>query len=334
MNALSTRNAEVLIVGATPTGLVLALWLTRLGVRIRIIDKASEPGTTSRALAIQARTLELHNQIGLAEPVVDRGRKIIALNLWVKGERSARAVFGEFGAGISPFGYALVFPQDEHERLLIEHLAQTGLHVERRTELVNFENSNDHVLASLKRSDGSMEVCDVSYIAGCDGAHSAVREGLGIGFPGGIYSHLFYVADVEASGEPTNGEVHVALERADFLAVFPLKCEGRIRLVGTVRDQASQRHDKLDWEDVSKSVIHSMRINVERVNWFSPYRVHHRVADRFRKQRAFMLGDASTYPQPGWRTRDEYRDRRRREPCLETRGGYTRNCGDVAARQL
>lgn len=127
MNALSTRNAEVLIVGAGPTGLVLALWLTRLGVRVRIIDKASEPGTTSRALAIQARTLELYNQIGLAESVISHGRKIIAVNLWVKGERSACPVFGEFGAGISPFGYALVFSQDEHERLLIERLARTGV---------------------------------------------------------------------------------------------------------------------------------------------------------------------------------------------------------------
>src|SRR5438309_11600282 len=100
MDASSIRNTDVLIVGSGPTGLILGLWLTRLGVRVRIIDKTSEPGTTSRALAVQARTLELYNQIGLAEAVVERGRKITAVNVWVRAERAARAVFCELGTGI------------------------------------------------------------------------------------------------------------------------------------------------------------------------------------------------------------------------------------------
>ena len=120
-------DTEVLIVGAGPTGLVLALWLTRLGVRIRIVDKTAEPGTTSRALAVQARTLEFYSQIGLADAVVEQGRKTIAANLWVAGKRAAHAVLGEMGAGLSPFPYALIFPQDEHERLLVERLSEAGV---------------------------------------------------------------------------------------------------------------------------------------------------------------------------------------------------------------
>src|ERR1700687_268927 len=127
MNASSIRNTDVLIVAAGPTGLVLAIWLTHFGVRVRIIDKTSEPGTTSRALAVQARTLELYSQIGLADEVVKRGRKVTAVNLWVQGRKAAHAVLGEFGAGISPFSFALVFPQDEHERLLIERLTALGI---------------------------------------------------------------------------------------------------------------------------------------------------------------------------------------------------------------
>ena len=103
MNASSIRDTDVLIVGAGPTGLVLALWLTRLGVRVRIVDKTAEAGTTSRALAVQARTLELYSQIGLADAVVERGRKMIAVNLWVAGKKAAHVVFGDMGAGISPF---------------------------------------------------------------------------------------------------------------------------------------------------------------------------------------------------------------------------------------
>lgn len=201
------------------------------------------------------------------------------------------------GEGLSPFPYALVFPQDEHERLLIDRLAEAGVQIERRTELLSFEEADGGVLAHLKRPDGTWETCRAAYIAGCDGAHSIVREALEIGFPGGMYDHLFYVADVEASGATMNGELHVALDRTDFLAIFPLKGEGRARLIGTLRKEAEQ-HKDLSWNDVSERVIEWMRIDVERVNWFSTYRVHHRVADRFRKGRAFLLGDAAHIHSP------------------------------------
>src|SRR5438046_4030600 len=100
MNASATRDTGVLIVGAGPTGLVLALWLTKLGVRVRIVDKTAEPGTTSRAVAVQARTLELYRQVGLGETVAERGRKAAAVNLWVASRNVARAVFGNMGAGV------------------------------------------------------------------------------------------------------------------------------------------------------------------------------------------------------------------------------------------
>jgi 2-polyprenyl-6-methoxyphenol hydroxylase-like FAD-dependent oxidoreductase len=297
MNNESALNTDVLIVGAGPTGLVLALWLTRLGVRVRIIDKTAEPGTTSRALAVQARTLEFYSQIGLAETVVQRGRKTIAANLWVSGKPAARAVLGEMGVGLSPFPYALIFPQDEHERLLIERLVEAGVQVERRTELTAFEDTGSGVIAHLQSSDGKQETCEAAYIAGCDGAHSVVRQSLQIGFAGGIYDHLFYVADVQASGATMNGELHIALDSSDFLVVFPLKAQGQARLIGTVRQQAEQQQD-LSWDDVNTRVLAWISIDVQRVNWFSTYRVHHRVAAHFSKGRAFLLGDAAHIHSP------------------------------------
>src|SRR5947208_1321457 len=135
MNASSTRDTDVLIVGAGPTGLVLALWLTRLGVRVRIIDKTAEPGTTSRALAVQARTLELYRQADLAATVVEGGVKVAAANFWVAGARVARAPLGPMVEGLSPFPFALIYPQDAHERLLVERLEALDVEVERRTEL-------------------------------------------------------------------------------------------------------------------------------------------------------------------------------------------------------
>jgi 2-polyprenyl-6-methoxyphenol hydroxylase-like FAD-dependent oxidoreductase len=291
-------DTDVLIAGAGPTGLVLALWLTRLGVRVRLIDKASEPGTTSRALVVHARTLEFYREVGVADAAVERGLKFAAVNLWARGKHAGRIALGDIGVGLSPYPYLLIYPQDEHERLLIERLANMGVHVERRTALMGFQDDGDRIAARIKTADGPEQLCTAAYLAGCDGAHSAVRDTLQAGFPGGTYQHLFYVADVEASGAVMNGELHVALDEVDFFAVFPLSGEGRARLVGTVQDDAVNAHEALGWDDVSTRVLHRMRIEVQRVNWFSTYRVHHRVTHCFRKGRAFLLGDAAHIHSP------------------------------------
>src|SRR4030095_602619 len=274
-------ETDVLIAGAGPTGLVLALWLAHWGVRVRIIDKTKEPGTTSRALAVQARTLELYAQIGLADAVMERCRPALAANLWVTGKKRAHLAFGDMGAAISPYPYPIIFPQDEHESLVIHRLSKAGIEVERSTELLSFEMTMDHIVARLKRPDGHVQTCRAAYIAGCDGAHSTLRESLGIGFPGGTYEHIFYVADVEATGSLMNGELHVGLDSSDFLALFPLKENGRVRLVGTVSDEALTRRDKLTWDDINMTVMKWMPLELARVNWFSTYPVHHRVAERF-----------------------------------------------------
>src|SRR3954471_24361184 len=221
----SRIDLPVLIVGAGPTGLVLALWLTRLGVVVRIVDKTAEPGTTSRALAVQARTLEFYRQVVIADDVVERGVKIAGVNLWVKGVKAARVPLQNIGQSLTPFPFALIFPQDAHERLLIERLEASGVRVERRTALVRFEQGPESVRAVLKRADDSEETVEAAYLAGCDGASSTIRETLGIGFPGGTYAGMFYVADVEASGPATDRELHLDLDEADLLIVFPLKGE-------------------------------------------------------------------------------------------------------------
>ena len=91
----------------------------------------------------------------------------------------------------------------------------------------------------------SEETCTADYLAGCDGAHSAVRKAIEVGFPGGAYDHMFYVADVAATGQVMNGELHIALDEADFLAVFPLHDNDHARLVGIVRTDMLENMDEL-----------------------------------------------------------------------------------------
>jgi len=293
-----TMHSDVLIIGAGPTGLVLALWLTKLGVKVRIVDKTAEPGTTSRALAVHARTLELYQQLDLADFVVEHGHRVPAVDLWVRGEPAARLPFETIGEDLTAYPFLEIFPQDQHERLLIERLEKLGVAVERRTELVRFIDEGDRVVASLRKPDGRDKDCEASYIAGCDGAHSLVRDTLGTGFPGGTYRQVFYVADVEAAGPSIDGQLHVDLDEADFLAVFPLAGEGRARLIGTVRDERADHADKLKFEDVSQRAIDHLKVQVKTVNWFSTYHVHHRVTEHFRKGRAFLLGDAAHIHSP------------------------------------
>jgi 2-polyprenyl-6-methoxyphenol hydroxylase-like FAD-dependent oxidoreductase len=292
-------TTEVLIVGAGPTGLVLALWLQRLGVSVRIIDKTAEPGTTSRALAVQARTLEFYRTMDLANEVVERGLDVAAVNFWANGKHVARGALSEIGRGLTPFPRVVIFPQDQHERLLIEHLRRAGVEVERRTELLGFDDRGDRVIVRLGRGDAQApETCEVAYVAGCDGAHSIVRSALDIGFPGGTYDHVFYVADVLLRGPAAQGELHVAIDGADFLAIFPMKGERVARLLGTVQADSEEQRTKLTWNDVSRGAVERMKISVEEVHWFSTYRVHHRVAERFGSGRAFLLGDAAHVHSP------------------------------------
>jgi 2-polyprenyl-6-methoxyphenol hydroxylase-like FAD-dependent oxidoreductase len=291
-------QTDVLIVGAGPTGLVLALWLTKLGVKVRIIDETAEPGTTTRALAVQARTLELYRQLDLTAAVIAEGHQVPAVNLWVKGEAAARLSFESVGSRLTPYPFLHIFPQDQHERLLIERLQALGIAVERRTELVRFTDEGNSITARLRGPDGQEHECKASYIAGCDGARSIVRDIIGTGFPGGTYRQIFYVADVEAAGPALNGELHVDLDEADFLGVFPLAGQGRARLIGTVRDERADRADSLTFEDISDRAITHLKVQVTKVNWFSTYHVHHRVTQHFRKGRAFLLGDAAHIHSP------------------------------------
>jgi 2-polyprenyl-6-methoxyphenol hydroxylase-like FAD-dependent oxidoreductase len=293
---MPNRDTQVLIVGAGPTGLTLALWLKRLGVDIRIIDKSSGPGETSRAIAVQARTLEFHRQIGIVEDVLAEGVRLKQFTMRRPGGIAAQLPVSEFGKGVTRYSFAFALAQDVHERVLIRHLQIAGVTVERETELVGFMDDGAGVTATLRKPDESISV-RANYIVGADGAHSAVRHGMKLGFPGGTYEQSFYVADVMGHGPYTPEGLDIVLGAYGFAIIIPVRQSGSLRLIGIV-PKRFEAESNLTFEMIRDDVERESGIKVETVNWFSHYRVHHRVADHFRKGRAFIAGDAGHIHSP------------------------------------
>jgi 2-polyprenyl-6-methoxyphenol hydroxylase-like FAD-dependent oxidoreductase len=265
-----------LIVGAGPTGLVLALWLARTRTPFRLIDKNSGPGQASRAMAVQARTIEFYRQLGIADEVVAAGFRLDRIHLRNRSQELAVAWLGGVGGGISPFPFVLSLPQDDHERMLTQYLHDAGHAVEWDTELVAFTQRVDGVSATLRKL-GDEETWSGAYLCGCDGAHSAVRHGLGVGFPGGTYDQPFYVADAEAEGPWSDHEFTGYLAEQTFALAFPVRRRGMVRFIGVVPEALWDRDD-LTFDDLRGEVEQVTGTRVTRVNWFSQYRVHHRVA--------------------------------------------------------
>ena len=166
---------DVLVVGAGPTGLMLANQLGRRGVRTTIIDRHSGPALQSRAMAVHARTLEIYSKLGLAQRAVELGRPGFGANMWAGGRLKARIPLNEMGKELSPFPYVLMLGQDDNERIMGEHLAQYGLAVQWNTELIALDQQADHVTATIKDPDGSTRKITASYVAGCDGSRSAAE---------------------------------------------------------------------------------------------------------------------------------------------------------------
>jgi 2-polyprenyl-6-methoxyphenol hydroxylase-like FAD-dependent oxidoreductase len=206
-------------------------------------------------------------------------------------------LLGDAGASLTPYPFVLVYPQDRHEKLLIERLRDMGVEVERDTELLEFRQREDHVLVQLRGPNG-LASCEASYLAGCDGARSPVRHQLHAGFEGGTYDQLFYVADVLAGGERADGEIHLSLDDADFLALFSYTDDGQARLIGSIREDRIDPDRPLNFDDVGERAMRGLGLEVERVNWFSTYKVHHRLTERFRHGRVFLLGDAAHIHSP------------------------------------
>lgn len=295
---MSTR-LPVLIVGAGPTGLMLANQLGRRGIDVRIIDRHIGPAQQTRAMAVHARTLEIYRKLGVVEQALAQGRRGDGANLWAGGRWRARVPLEELGRELSAYPFVLMLGQDDNERILGAKLADWDITVEWNTELIALEQAADHVKVKLLDTNGETRELTAGYVAGCDGAHSAVREMNRIAFPGAPYEHVFFVADTEAVGPMVEGELNVYLWRDGFHLFFPMRGADRWRVIGILPKRFNYRDD-LTFDELSSAIRKEAgaALTFKACDWFSRYRIYHRCTERFRKNRCFLLGDAAHVHSP------------------------------------
>ena len=292
-------DTDVLIVGAGPTGLMLANQLMRRDVRPMIIDRHSGPAQQSRAMAVHARTMEIYSKMGIMDQALELGARGTAANMWANGKHTARIPIGDIGKSMSPFPFVLMLGQDDNERIMGEKLRQLGVEVQWNTELTAFEQRPKHVDATLKLPDGGTRKVSAAWVAGCDGGRSPVRELSGITFPGAPYEHVFFVADTVATGSMKPGELNVYLWKDGFHLFFPMRGKDGWRVIGILPMELGNKPD-LTFDALVPEIQREAGTDLvfKGCNWFSTYRIHHRAAERFRDRRCFILGDAAHVHSP------------------------------------
>lgn len=288
---------DVLIIGAGPVGLTMAIELARHGVPIRIVDKASARTDKSKALSLWPRTLELLERSGPVDPFVEAGFKIAGANIIASDQHIAHVDLTEVG---SDYHFALTIPQSETERLLEERLQSFGIRVERQVELVTFADENGGVTATLRHPDGREETVASAWLIGCDGAHSTVRHGLSMEFEGSTVQSDFALADLHVANMPgQENELAIFWHREGMLAAFPLG-HGRYRLIADIGDAVGERPADPTLEEFQTLVRRRGPVDVVLSDpiWLSAFRINERKVRDYRSGRVFLVGDAAHVHSP------------------------------------
>jgi 2-polyprenyl-6-methoxyphenol hydroxylase-like FAD-dependent oxidoreductase len=297
--ALTAQHTGVLIVGAGPSGLMMAAQLLRHGVQPIIIDSKQGPTDESKALGVQARSLEIYRQMGIIDPIINGGKKALGLSFNRNGKNIARFSLTNVGEGQTLFPFIELYQQSKNERLLLDYLTQNCCPVFWETTLISLKQSASQVEIQLENgAETSNITCD--WVVGADGAHSVVRRQLSIPFSGDTYSHQFYLADVELNNEELDDNVvGLFLAKVGIAGFFPMPETNRYRIIGNLPDVLDEKKD-LVLNDMLPYInaVCGFNLQVARNYWFTDYRLHHRMADKFREQRCFLTGDAAHIHSP------------------------------------
>jgi 2-polyprenyl-6-methoxyphenol hydroxylase-like FAD-dependent oxidoreductase len=295
-----TIRTDVLVVGAGPTGLSLACQFARHGVDFVVVEKNAGVTPYSKAIGVHARTLEIYEQMGLAREGVERGTVAGKVRLLSGGELRGEFGLSDIGEGLSPYPFVLMLEQSKNERLLYDYLLSQGRDVLWDTSLESFTQTEVGVTARVKTAAGESRAVEAKYLVGCDGAKSPVRHSLGLAFEGSTFERTFYVADARVEWQFGHDALTVSLSKETFVVFFPLKGEGRYRVVGVFPEEFARDEGDVLYEEIEARIKQEaeLELDIHDVEWFSTYKVHTRHVGRFREGRCFLAGDSAHIHSP------------------------------------
>lgn len=296
MNSLPPHTS-VLISGAGPSGLMMAAQLLRFGLQPVIIDSKTELTRESRALTVQPRSMEIFRQLGLDQIALKEGNIIEGLTVHEDAGEIMHLDLTSPGKSITPFPYVLTLEQSRTERILLDFLTSKACPVYWNTELTDVTLSDEKAVVSVKQ-DGLERTISCDWLIAADGASSRIRKNLGTGFSGGTYLNRFYLADLHLKEGPGLENVRIFLKDEGFAGIFPLRA-GTYRFIGILPETLKNR-GSAGFEDIRPYLTYTLGfpLQEESCTWFSTYQLHHRMAERFRNRRCFLIGDAAHIHSP------------------------------------
>ncbi len=293
MNQLYDQSTEVLIVGAGPSGLMMACQLAIHGIPFRIIDKKTVSNNCSGALIIHARSMEIFDQMGISEKVKEDCIIAKDLRLIFNGKDKVRVSLENIGQGLTKFPNLYLLEQSKTEKLLMDFVSAQGYTIERQTELRSFIQDENEVIAFLKLPDGNEEVLKVKYLIAAEGVKSSVREHLKIPYVGKTHSVSLFIIDCNMEPDNTPMEMCFSFSKDATSGFFPMKY-GRKRIDGAMPKELEGNSD-ITFNDIEKNFAERLRMQVSLNNpdWFSVSRSNQRYALSFQQNRCFLMGDAA-----------------------------------------
>ena len=291
------NNPKVLIAGAGPVGMTMANELARRGISVRVVDKAPARTDKSKALVLWSRTLELLDDAGYVNGFLSAGMRAHGATISTGREIVARVAFDSID---SRYPFALMIPQNETERVLDEHLVARGVTVERPVELTGFRDTGSGIEATLKKAGGEAETVSADWLIGCDGAHSAVRHGLGLSFEGSTMQSDWALADGFIAGLEPKDRIHIFWHRDGILAFFPIVGD-RWRVIcdlGVAEGEGHRVDPTLEEIQVLLGRRSGRELVMSNPYWLACFRINERKVKDYRKGRVFLAGDAAHIHSP------------------------------------
>jgi 2-polyprenyl-6-methoxyphenol hydroxylase-like FAD-dependent oxidoreductase len=302
---MTEETTPILVVGAGPTGLTVANELARHGVTARIIDRAPVPATTSRALVVMPRTLEIFDDMGVIDEAVAAGNTATVLTITFRKKKVQMDFTGLLTGPVNHTAYPAIRTLSQHdtERILTEALAKRGVQIERGKALTDLSQDDDAVTVALRGEDGSVETVRCRWVIGCDGAHSAVRRAAGIPFAGSTFLDEFIMADAEVDWELAHGDLYAFPSPAGIFAAISMPGANRYRIFGNVLpgpEGPSAEYSEPTHEEFQAMLDERVPYpaKVVKEHWVTRYRLHSRGVPRYRDRGVFLVGDAAHVHSP------------------------------------